>query len=237
MSSTNRDATRISKDFYPTPGWCVRALVRHFESIWGYVEDQTILEPCCGDGAIIRELVNAYADARILGIEIDEQRAADARELCVHLPNVHIEQGDFLQYVGGHHELVITNPPFDKRIVMRIVKHAINCGTTAALLMPLNWCFGSVARNKFRREQPFDILALGQRPQFARHVTCGPRARTGCGWDGWYLVTDTTWPKRCPKCGLETRHTSTDSIEYGWAIWGPGRGNRWFQAVLDGKEE
>jgi hypothetical protein len=237
MSSTKRGATRISKDFYQTPGWCVRALIRHIESSVSPYRDQAILEPCCGDGAIIRELSKAWPAARILGIEIDEKRAQDARELCVHLPSVRIKQGDFLEYVGGHHELVVTNPPFDKRIVMRIVRHAISCGTTIAMLMPLNWCFGGIDRNTFRREYPFDVLVLGRRPSFARHVTCRDQmAPHTCDWDDWIEIGK-PWPHTCPACGSKTKSCTSDSTEYGWAIWGPGRGGRWFQAVLDGEEE
>ena len=66
MSSTNRGAVRAPDDFYATPGWAVRAVLPHLSLSTG---SGRILEPSCGEGAIVRVLLDAGIDRqRILGI-------------------------------------------------------------------------------------------------------------------------------------------------------------------------
>lgn len=229
MSSTGRGPSRVDRDWYPTPAWVTRALIRHLG------EDKPpsrILEPCAGEGAIILELQKEWPESHIAAYELDKGRAA----ACKSTTNTPTLTGDFLRTpVRSNFDLVVTNPPFGAKLLMRIIEKAIGCGTTCALLLPIPWSFGGNGRIEFRRRQPFDVLALGKRPQFVRHVQCGPTRDEGCGWDDWYAI-DGDWPRACPKCGLKTRHSSSDSTEYGWSIWGPGRGGRWFQAVLDADE-
>jgi hypothetical protein len=228
MSSTGRGPSRIERDDYPTPAWCSRALVRHLG------EDKPpsrILEPCAGEGAIVAVLKETWPESHVAAYELDRTRAAVCKKLGV--PTL---AGDFLRApVTRNFDLVVTNPPFGAKLLMRIIEKAIGVGTTCALLLPVPWCFDGNGRIEFRRSKPFDVLVLGKRPQFVRHVQCGPSRDEGCGWDDWYAI-DGEWPRHCPKCRTKTRSSTSDSTEYCWAIWGPGRGGRWFQAKLDGEE-
>jgi hypothetical protein len=67
MSSTGRSAVRREADYYPTPSWVTRAILQHLP-IAG-----SVLEPCAGDGAIVRELLAAGAE--VDAIELDPERA------------------------------------------------------------------------------------------------------------------------------------------------------------------
>lgn len=229
MTATGRGPSRIDKDFYATPSWTTRALIRHLG------EDKPpsrILEPCAGEGAIVAELQKVWPDSHIAAYELDKRRAAE----CKKATGVPTLTGDFLKApVRANFDLVVTNPPFGAKLLMRIIEKAIGCGTTCALLLPVPWCFGGNGRIAFRRERPFDVLVFGRRPQFVRHVQCGPTRAEGCGWDDWYVI-DGEWPRSCPQCRTKTRSSTSDSTEYCWAIWGPGRGGRWFQADLDDEE-
>lgn len=53
MPTTKRRVDSDGPDFYPTPAWCTEALLR-VESFQG-----DILEPACGDGAIVKVLEDA----------------------------------------------------------------------------------------------------------------------------------------------------------------------------------
>jgi hypothetical protein len=226
MSSTGRGPSRILRDDYPTPAWCTRALIRHLGE---RIPPLSILEPCAGEGAIVGVIKGLWPGSSITACELDRCRA----ERCERSHGVSVIRGDFLKARIVHaFDLVVTNPPFGAKLLMRIVEKGIHSGTQCAMLLPLPWMFGGSGRIQFRRSHSFDVLVFGKRPQFVRHVQCGPTRDDGCDWDDWYVI-DGDWPRKCPKCRTKTRSSTSDSTEYGWAIWGPGRGGRWFQAELD----
>lgn len=51
MKGNRREINKEGPDYYPTPAWATRGLL-YFEKFNGY-----ILEPCCGEGHIVKELV------------------------------------------------------------------------------------------------------------------------------------------------------------------------------------
>jgi adenine-specific DNA methylase len=83
---------------------------------WGIKENtsNSILEPSCGDGVFLQEIKNGnYEYQKIVGIEIDAQEAAKAKE--INLPNSTIIQSDFYTYCNSTNEkfdLIIGNPPY-----------------------------------------------------------------------------------------------------------------------------
>jgi hypothetical protein len=95
---------------------------------------------------------------------------------------------------------------------------------TVALLLRLNW-LGSQERAAFHRAHPSDILLLPKRPEFTASMSCSAK-KQGCTYRE-TLPIESPRPKACPKCGARTMCSTTDSIEYAWFVWGPGRGNRW----------
>ena len=95
---------------------------------------------------------------------------------------------------------------------------------TVALLLRLNW-LGSQERAAFHRAHPSDILLLPKRPEFTASMSCSAK-KSGCEYKA-TLPIEVARPKTCPLCGARTVCSTTDSIEYAWFVWGPGRGNRW----------
>jgi len=105
--------TAVAKDlqFYRSPPAVVAALLRNLN----FAAGDRILEPSCGDGAIIRELPSHTV---IIGIEVDPTRAAYAGANCGNFLTMKIPQ-DF--------DYVLMNPPFYGTHWMDHVRKAFDC--------------------------------------------------------------------------------------------------------------
>lgn len=168
MSATGRGSVRVENDFYATPGWCTRAILPHL-SIWpGCV----VLDPCCGDGAILREVGDFFELSHhgkfVLrrGIEIDATRADAARESR----SGYIMTDDALsgEAYWGYPALVITNPPYSK--AMEFVQKAVAASDQVAMLLRLNW-LASKKRSEWLRAHTPDVYVLPRRPSFTGRGT------------------------------------------------------------------
>ncbi|MGE3073955.1 MAG: DUF6094 domain-containing protein [Dehalococcoidia bacterium] len=98
--------------FYPTPPSVVErvaALVRHAPSSHRRVV--RLLDPCCGAGDALRQFADALGGGGTYGIEIEQHRAGEAREVLDHL----IAGSAFAVRLG--HEAfscLWLNPPYDE---------------------------------------------------------------------------------------------------------------------------
>ena len=234
MSSTARGASRENLDFYPTPGWCVDLLLDalYAPERWIFpamlpISDLLFLECAAGDGAVIKRLLARGARSEnIDAIELDDERAA----LCARSTGVDVIVGDFtkpppIQPPKAGFDLIVTNPPFALASdFARVALGMAGDRGTVALLLRLNW-LGSQERAAFHRTHPSDILLLPKRPEFTASMSCSAK-KQGCAYRE-TLPIEAPRPRDCPKCGARTQCSTTDSIEYAWFVWGPGRGNRW----------
>lgn len=226
MSSTARGASRENNDFYPTPAWCVDLLLNHLAYFhWSIA---TVLEPAAGDGAVIKRLLARGVPAEnIDAIELDPARAEQVRAIVpcrcadfLRLPTAHLPEVDV-----GAYDLIVTNPPFALASdFARVALGMAGDRGTVALLLRLNW-LGSQERAAFHRAHPSDILLLPKRPEFTASMSCSAK-KQGCAYRA-TLPIEAPRPRDCPACGARTQCSTTDSIEYAWFVWGPGRGNRW----------
>jgi len=96
-----RNAPKDGADFYPTPPWATRALLA-YESF-----DGTILEPCCGDGAMAKVFVEA-------GYTVD---ASDLHD------RGYGTQKSFFD-ITTPQDNIVTNPPFN--IAEEILSHGLS---------------------------------------------------------------------------------------------------------------
>ena len=120
MSATNRGATRVPSDNYPTPIWAIRALFRRIgQDRWRAPKLSRLFEPFAGDGRVFRvaeDYVGSLLtdDAQMLGFELRtdvspfKSRANvilgfDSVEL---LADAGVPMGD----------LCVTNPPYSKAL-------------------------------------------------------------------------------------------------------------------------
>lgn len=114
------DFERIPKDKYFTPKPAVEPLLAHLKP------NSTFVEPCAGDGALIRHL---------------EDVGHKCHYACDIEPNAHhIAKRDALKISHVAADYVITNPPWDRKVMHPMIEHFVSLSPTW-LLFDANWLF------------------------------------------------------------------------------------------------
>lgn len=149
MSSTNRGRERNALDFYETPPDVTLAILTRLEPA------KVVIDPCCGDRAILRVVAEVWPRAACAGIDIDPARAA----------NKHADAlGPESWTCPG--VTVITNPPYSR--AEDFVRRALlEVGPTGTVAMLLRLAFlESKGRAVLHQEHPSDVFVLAKRPSF-----------------------------------------------------------------------
>jgi len=94
---------RIPRDFYPTPYEAVIPLLRHLPP------QSRFCEPCAGDGRLIDHLTSV-GHVCAAAWDIEPQRAD-------------ITEKDALEWVIGNIDFFITNPPWSREILHKLIEH------------------------------------------------------------------------------------------------------------------
>lgn len=114
------DFERIPKDKYYTPKPAVEPLLAHLKP------NSTFVEPCAGDGALIRHL---------------EDAGHKCHYTCDIEPNAHhIAKRDALEISHVAADYVITNPPWTRSIMHSLIEHFVELAPTW-FLADANWMF------------------------------------------------------------------------------------------------
>lgn len=124
---------QLKMGFYPTPPEAMSLLATHFRLHGKQPDKCRILDPCCGEGAALKQLGQALGvpEDRLYGMELHKPRAEAARAA---MPGAHIEgPASYLDARVSPHSfgLIYLNPPFDseigggKREERRFVERAI----------------------------------------------------------------------------------------------------------------
>ena len=247
MSSANVGTTghiRLPDDSYMTPRWATQAIL-HASRNWSTDASavRIALDVAAAARNTGRSRPHCSSDPVLLGIEIDQGRASLARKL---VPRATIVTADcfsgswsWLPYwqsrrlrleehcIADRPTTVITNPPYSlaMEVILRSFEEATDPRSEFAFLLRLDWLATS-GRRDFHRAHPSDVHVLPRRPSFCASLTCKEK----CSWHSTQEL-DAPRPKVCPACGKAVRVTTSDSSEYSWFVWGPGRGNRW--SILD----
>lgn len=156
MSATGRSDVRDPADYYSTPAFCVHRLLERVKlpaGLW--------LEPCAGDGAILRATAEKRPDVIWHAIECREEciPTLDAIPTC----QVAV-RGAFLSVpADDRYAAVVTNCPY--RSALAFVQHALLFAPVAVFLLRLNWLAGA-KRGQWVREHMPDVYVLPQRPSF-----------------------------------------------------------------------
>lgn len=109
--STADTGERNAHDLYQTPSWMVASLLHHQP----IDRAALILEPCCGDGAIVRAL-QASGFSRIITNDLDERHEASRHRDAT---DPKFWELDTLARV----DWVVTNPPFN--VALPILEQAV----------------------------------------------------------------------------------------------------------------
>ena len=112
------DFERIPRDFYPTPYKAVIPLLPHLG------DEFTFAEPCAGDGRLIEHLEKHGGICRYAhDIEPMHQR---------------VEQHDALEHGYTQCDYIITNPPWNRKILHPMIEHFVDQRPTW-LLFDSDW--------------------------------------------------------------------------------------------------
>lgn len=238
MSATNRGAERLDADNYPTPSWCVRRLLEAVPELPG----GHWLEPCVGEGAIVKAVLGAREDVYFTGIDTRDVRkvacAAGAKRVIVNSYLEHgatYRKGPTLLREDDFPKVVITNPPFSLAFPIAQVA-APNENAWLALLLRLNFLGSGTkdGRSAWLRTHMPDVATLPNRPAFIASLKCigikkplpGYPQIEGCGWKLTQALEEFR-PKLCPACRQgKVQCSTTDATEYAWMLWPPGKKNR-----------
>lgn len=155
MTTTIRGGDRTGADSYPTPPWCVHALLNTLALPAG-----RWLEPSAGHGAILHAVQTMRSDVTWTAVEIDPACEASLRAQTA---DVHI--ADFLQYQPPQpFDVVIANPPYSR--AQEFVVRALQQADTVAMLLRLSFVSSKGRFDLMSRTAP-DVYVLPDRPQFA----------------------------------------------------------------------
>lgn len=113
MSKRAPKFERHSRDYYPTPPDAVLPLIPHLSDC------RTFAEPCAGDGSLIDHLTRH-------GL------------ICVYRGDISTGQDAAAYRASSDVDVVITNPPWSRRILLRLIHHLRQQRPTW-LLLPADW--------------------------------------------------------------------------------------------------
>jgi predicted RNA methylase len=140
-----RAEPRDSLDDFPTPPWATRALLEHAIADRGPFDQQTCLEPACGQGHMAKPLAEYFR----------EVRASD-----IH-PYGYGAVADFLtaRLEGGAVDWVITNPPF--RLAEAFIKRSMIVARKGVAILARTVFIESVGRHRniFKPTPPLGSLS------------------------------------------------------------------------------
>lgn len=172
MSVTGHGAktghVRHPDDWYATPAWATRAIMRALRVPQTFCDPDTMIDPCCGDGAILDVAAEMWPGARRMGVEIDRDRAAIAEGRGHVGPKHAVVCGDALGPLpwGSFFNIVITNPPY--ALAMEFVERSLREvaeGGLVVMLLRIAW-LASQKRAPFLRANTPSIYVLPKRPSF-----------------------------------------------------------------------
>jgi len=176
MSSTKRGGQRRPNDFYATPRWAIESLLAD-DDWWGI--RTPILEPGCGDGAILKVL-KAHEYGPLIGVEQHPGRAEQAAPHCDRLLVTDFLTGDLSGI--GKIGCVIGNPPYsDAEAFVRRSLEIVDEGCDVFLLLRLAFLAGQRRERGGLWENLSSVRVLAKRPSF----TGAGNDSADYAWIGW----------------------------------------------------
>lgn len=141
------DYVRKPRDYYPTPLAAVTALVPHLPSTFTYAE------PCAGDGRLIKHISSLLPDSECAfasDIELRESEE-DIEELdAFDLSEEHLQHSDY----------IITNPPWDRKILHPMIEHFSTLRPTW-LLFDADWVH-TIQSSELVKKRLCKIVSIGR---------------------------------------------------------------------------
>ena len=150
------DFERKPRDFYVTPLKAVRPLIKIIGTKFRY------MEPCAGDGALIRHIKALAPDS-----------------ICYHASDIEpqhtdIDVGDFFD-LNLSRDTIITNPPWDRDFLHPMIQRVVETNSKAWLLFDADW----MHTKQSAEFMPYcsDIISVGRVSWFG-----GTTGKDNCAW-------------------------------------------------------
>jgi hypothetical protein len=125
---------RIPRDFYLTPYTAVLPLIPHLRAV------RSFAEPCCGDGALVRHL-------EAFGLS------------CIYSGDIANGQDALALDTYGAADAIITNPPYTRDLMHRLIQHFQRIAPTW-LLIDYDWAATKQAAEHMLHCS--DIVSIGR---------------------------------------------------------------------------
>lgn len=113
------DFERLERDYYPTPYKAVKPLLPHLPE-----EPFTYCEPCAGDGRLVEHLLSVGGICT-QAVDIEPQVGW-------------VGKGDVFDMTVSNTDLIITNPPWDRKILHPLIVH-LSMQAPTWLLFDADW--------------------------------------------------------------------------------------------------
>jgi hypothetical protein len=149
---------RIERDYYPTPFEAVKPLLPHLPSSF------TFIEPCAGDGRLIKHINADCIDA----YDIEPQSGS-------------VRVGNIFDYPMIKPDYFITNPPWDRKILHPAIEHLSFIAPTW-LLFDADWAHTKQSKDLIKR--CVKIVSVGRVKWIENSKMTG---KDNCAW---YLFDD-----------------------------------------------
>jgi methylase of polypeptide subunit release factors len=157
------DFERIGRDFYPTPMEAVLSLLPHLKKYSKYYE------PCAGDGRLVKHLAKHNHDC-IEAWDIEPQDKSILQENALDI------------VFDTSYDYIITNPPWDRKILHPMIEHFSNQLPTW-LLFDADWMHTKQSSELMKRCEM--VVSIGRVKWIEGSQNTG---KDNCCW---YLFTNT----------------------------------------------
>jgi len=147
---------RIAADFYVTQWDAVVPLIPHLSGINAFAE------PCCGDGALVRHL-------EAIGLR------------CVYFGDIRFGKDALAFDSYGEVDAIITNPPYTRELMHRLIDHFQKIAPTW-LLLEFDWIATQQAKPFMRTCS--DVVVIGRLRWFPETKNKGKESYAWCRFDG-----------------------------------------------------
>lgn len=176
--------TRNPLDAYYTPSWMTKGLTGRLPIIG------TVLEPCAGDGGIADVILDTSLAEDIFCNDIDP-----AQDWCdFHMDAAMPEFWEQMRESGGF-DWVITNPPYDPKLLPEIIKGALETAEVGvAMLLRLSFLEPTEERTLWLPRNEPDCAIVTPRHSFTNN---GKTDSVTTAWFIWYNLVGapTIWPR------------------------------------------
>lgn len=198
MAYTNRSAavmaqrneSKDSLDYYPTPPWATRALCEYVLGGKDFLKTQSVLEPACGMGHMAFPLEEYFNE--VISSDIHDYGFGDVQDFLK------------LEYETGVIDWVITNPPFT--LAEEFINKALRIAVAGVAMLTRTTFLEGVGRYKrlFKDNPPAIVAPFCERvPMLKGRLDKNASSATSYAWLIWIKPnpnkTEVQWISPCRK--------------------------------------